>query len=45
MEMRQLFSGENGSDPEEKDSCPLMLPTFLLSALKIISEKFTSKIH
>lgn len=44
MEMWQLASGANGPDPEEEDSCPLMLLKFLCSALKIIQESFMSKI-
>lgn len=45
MEMRQLASGANGPDPEEEDCCPLMLLTFLYSLLKIIQERFKSKIN
>lgn len=45
MEMWQLASGENGSDLQEKDSCPLMPLTFLYSALKIMQEslKYTEQ--
>jgi len=45
MEMWQWASGEDGSYAEEKDSCTLMLLTFLYSALKIIQDRLKSEIH